>query len=154
MQKRGEAAYPRRWRWEAYEGGTSKFGQLELSRPTVEEALNRRTYPATVVARRLVTFFVLAPRRRLRFLPFFSRLGRCRLTSSLGASWPALSPRWVCQFWASRLWSNRMLLRRRRKVYNRGSLSSSGGRRSYMKGCKPGVGNRPSFVIIILGPVS
>jgi hypothetical protein len=47
-----------------------------------------------------------------------------------------------------------MLLRRLWQIHDRGSLSSSSGRGGYMKGCAPGGGNRPCFVIIILGPVS
>jgi hypothetical protein len=47
-----------------------------------------------------------------------------------------------------------MLLRRLQQVHDRGSLGSSIGRGGYMKGCNPGGGNRPCFVIIVLGPVS
>jgi hypothetical protein len=47
-----------------------------------------------------------------------------------------------------------MLLRRLWQIHDRGSLSSSGGHGSYMKGCAPGGGNQPCFVIIILRPVS
>jgi hypothetical protein len=96
----------------------------------------------------------LATRRQLRFPPLLSRLSRSRLASSLGASRPACSSLGVRRFRAGQLWNNRMLFRRLWKVHDRGSLSSGGGRGSYMKGCNPGGGNQPGFITVILGPVS